>query len=139
MPEAESAPADSPFAPLLQEGLTKSGVLWLGPSEHEAQAAWFAYVDPHVYVVTGPGEQPLPSLEHETVLVLRGKDALTRILVVPAGVERLSPDDERWESATAALAKGRLNAPLLPSELPAHWAAEATVFALTPALERAHR
>lgn len=137
MPDTEHTEAQSALAPLLREGLVKSSVLWVGPSESETRAAWFAYVEPHVYLVTGGGEQELPPLTDHAVLILRAKDTRHRLLVLPAGVQRLSPQDDRWDSATAALAKARLNAPALPSQMPARWAESATVLALTPALEQA--
>lgn len=139
MPDDPSQTTETEVDARLREGLSKSGVLWLGPSETDARAAWFAYVAPHVYVVTGPGEQPLPELHDETVLVLRSRATRDRLLVLPAGVEVLHPTDERWEPATTALAAARLNAPVLPAQLPDRWAASATVYALTPDPQRAHR
>lgn len=139
MPDTEDSPPDNPLEPLLRDGLVKSGVLWVGPTETETRPAWFAYVEPHVHLVTGPGEQELLPLEDEAVLILRAKDTRHRTLVVPARVERLTPEDDRWEPATTALAKARLNAPELPAAMPERWARSATVLALTPALEHAHR
>lgn len=130
---------DPALAALIQQGLSKSGVMWLGPSPDEARAVWFAYLEPHAYVLTGEDEQPLPDLGTETTLVLRSKETRARLAVVPAEVERITPEDDRWTAATVALAKARLNANVLPSELPARWAQSASVFALTPDPARAVR
>ncbi|WP_018156721.1 hypothetical protein [Demetria terragena] len=131
-------PFEAALAANLQRGLAKSGVLWLGPTEHEAVPVWFAHLDPYVYVLTGPGEQNVPHLGDEAVMVLRDKDTRSRILVAPVEVGRLAPSHERWTGATEALAKGRLNAAALPSDLPERWATGAVVFELLPLVEDAH-
>lgn len=140
-PPSPKSPADEtppPVGRLVHEALSKSSVLWVGATPDEAVAAWFAYHDEQVLLVTGPGEQPLPFLGDEASIVLRGKDSRARLAALPCAVRVLPVDDPAWPDAAAALAAERLNADVLPAELPQRWAdTGVTVLALAPDLERA--
>ena len=59
---------------LVNEAMTKSGVIWIEIPGDRAWPAWHAWVAPNAYVVNGPGEQHLPWLPEEVVLVLRSQD-----------------------------------------------------------------
>jgi hypothetical protein len=119
-------------AALLAEAANKSGLLWVDVPGDRAWPAWHVWVEGAAYVVSGPGEQTLPALPDDVVLVLRSKDTGGRLLRVPARAEPLTPQDPRWEPATDALKAARLNAP--SGDVVGRWAAEATVTALVPQL-----
>jgi hypothetical protein len=114
---------------LVAEAAGKSGLLWVEVHGDRAWPAWHVWLDGTAYVVSGPGEQSLPWLPPEVVLVLRSKDTGGRLLKVRARTAEVSPQDERWEPVTAALKASRLNA---TGDVLARWAAEATVTALEP-------
>ena len=124
-----SAPPDQQAA-LLAEAANKSGLLWVDVPGDRAWPAWHVWVEGTAYVVSGPGEQTLPALPQDVVLVLRSKDTGGRLLRVAARAEPLTPPDPRWEPAANALQAARLNAPA--GDVVGRWAAEATVTALVP-------
>lgn len=114
---------------LFAEAAGKSGVLWIEVPGDRAWPAWHAWADDTVYIVSGPGEQTLPWLPDEVVLVLRSRDTGGRLLAVRASVRTLTPDDEQWGPATEALKAGRLNA---TGDVVTRWAQSCTVRALRP-------
>lgn len=116
-------------AALVAEAMAKSGLLWVDVPGDRAWPAWHVWVAGTAYVVNGPGEQTLPWLPERVELVLRSKDTGGRLLRVGARAEVVTPEDPRWEPATAALKAARLNA---VGDVVARWAAEATVTALIP-------
>lgn len=129
---ADDASAETPavnITALFAEAATKSGLMWVQPPEDRAWPFWHAWADDTVYAVSGPGEQTLPWLPAEVVLLLRSKDTGGRLLAVHATCEELAPQDERWAAATAALSAARLNA---TDDLLDRWARECTVRALKP-------
>ncbi|WP_137123215.1 hypothetical protein [Segeticoccus rhizosphaerae] len=119
---------------LVAEAASKSGLLWVEVPGDRAWPVWHVWVNNTAYVVSGPGEQPLPDLPDEVVLVLRSKDHEGRLLRVPAHTRRLSPEDadldDEWGTATQALKASRLNAP--PGDTVARWAHDNVVMALSP-------
>lgn len=119
---------------LVREAAAKSGLLWVQPPGQRAYAAWHVWLQDTAYVVSGPGEQTIPPLPSEVTLVLRSRDSGGRLLTLRATATALTPGDERWDAATAALKASRLNAPADDDgvELVARWAAECTVTALVP-------
>lgn len=134
-PAGEAGGAGDAVAPavnitaLFAEAATKSGLMWVQPPEDRAWPFWHAWADDTVYAVSGPGEQTLPWMPAEVVLLLRSKDTGGRLLAVHATCEEVTPDDERWAAATSALAAARLNA---TDDLVDRWARECTVRALRP-------
>lgn len=114
---------------LFAEAASKSGLLWIDVPGDRAWPVWHVWADETVYVVSGPGEQPVPWLPEEVGLILRSKDTGGRLLVVRASVREIRPGDEQWESATEALKASRLNA---TGDVVARWAQECTVRALRP-------
>jgi hypothetical protein len=122
------APATNVTA-LVGEAMTKSGVIWIEVPGDRAWPAWHAWVAPHAYVVNGPGEQHLPWLPSEVVLVLRSQDTGGRLLRVKARARVLTDTEAEWQTAVAALQAGRLNA---TDDVVERWRTECAVTALTP-------
>jgi hypothetical protein len=114
---------------LFAEAASKSGLLWVEVPGDRAWPFWHAWSNDTVYAVSGPGEQPLPWMPDEVVLVARSKDTGGRLLAVHATARTITPADEDWQPATEALKAARLNA---TDDLDARWAAECTVRAFQP-------
>lgn len=125
---------DSVDTRLIDEGMRRCALLWIEVPGGRTWPAWHVWVDHTAYVLSGPGEQPLPELPGQVVLVIRSKDTLGRLLRITADTRRLSAENrelrEEWERVTAALRAGRLNSP--PGDPVARWAEHNTVTALTP-------
>ena len=81
VPASTSAAA---VAALLGEAMTKSGLLWIDVAGDRAWPAWHVWDDGAAYVVSGPGEQPLPWLPEEVRIILRSKDTGGRLLTLRA-------------------------------------------------------
>jgi hypothetical protein len=114
---------------LVSEAMTKSGVIWIEIPGDRAWPAWHAWVAPTAYVVNGPGEQHLPWLPDEVVLVLRSQDTGGRLLRVRAKARVLGESDPEWTTAATALQAGRLNA---TDDVLERWRTECAITALTP-------
>ena len=130
-PTATTAPAASAtnVTALVGEAITKSGVIWVEVPGDRAWPGWHAWVAPNAYVVNGPGEQHLPWLPEEVVLVLRSQDTGGRLLRVKARARVLTDSDAEWQTAVTALQAGRLNA---VDDVVERWRTECAVTALTP-------
>lgn len=126
-PETSAGPVN--VTALFAEAAAKSGLMWVDVPGDRAWPFWHAWADDTVYAVSGPGEQPLPWLPDEVVLVVRSKDTGGRLLTVRASVKEVHPEDPEWEGATRALEASRLNA---TDDLQARWRAECTVRAFRP-------
>lgn len=127
-PASTDEPAANVTA-LVSEAMTKSGVIWVEVPGDRAWPVWHAWAAPHAYVVNGPGEQHLPWLPEEVVLVLRSKDTGGRLLRVPARATVLPAADPRWQTAVDALAPVRLNA---TDDVVERWRASCAVTMLSP-------
>jgi hypothetical protein len=114
---------------LFAEAASKSGLLWVDIPGDRAWPFWHAWANETVYAVSGPGEQTLPWMPDEVVLVARSKDTGGRLLTVHATARTIEPDDEEWPRAAEALKAARLNA---TDDLESRWAAECTVRAFHP-------
>lgn len=120
---------------LLDESLKKSALVWL-VVDGRTHGRWHSWLDGHLYLLTGPGEQPDPGLTDgaSTQVVVRSKDDGRHLLTVDADISLLRPADADWLAATADLAKLRLNLSH-PAEASARWAGpEFTLYRLTPRL-----
>lgn len=121
---------------LVDATMAASGILWIDTGDR-TYAAWHAWDDgrgdgsrgPTAYVVNGPGEQHLPWLPQEVVLVLRSRDTGGRVLRLRARRDVLDPADPEWEHAAAALAATRVGA---SDDVVRAWREECTVSALRP-------
>ena len=112
----------------LDASLSKSTIAWLSFEEprhidperpaapvvvpryeaHKEWSIWYGYEDGRVYVLVGPGEQPVPGLlEASSVrLIARSKDKRSEVADVECSVEVL-PKDARWDQIARDLLVGR--------------------------------
>jgi hypothetical protein len=120
---------------ILDEALKKGALIWLqiGSRSH---ARWHARAGDHVYLLTGPGEQPDPGLASGAAVrvVVRSKDNRHRLIAFDADVSTLQAGDTDWETATAELAKARLNLSDADSAATRWTAQEFALYRLTPRL-----
>ncbi|WP_270888355.1 hypothetical protein [Pedococcus sp. 5OH_020] len=114
---------------LFAEAASKSGLMWVQPPHERAWPFWHAWAQDTVFVVSGPGEQMLPFLPEDVLVLVRSKDTGGRLLTVHARVQEIRAGDELWETATEALKAGRLNA---TDDMVQRWSRECTVRALRP-------
>ena len=114
---------------LVAEAMTKSGIIWLEIPRDRAWPVWHAWVPPSAYVVNGPGEQHLPWLPEEVVVVLRSQDTGSRLLRVRARTHIVRDTDPEWQPAVSALLATRLNA---VGDVEQRWRSECAVTAITP-------
>lgn len=127
-------PSDGFRNALVEEAMKKTGVCWVrwagGSRDHPV---WHAWHDGAAYVISGPGEQPLPGAgEAESATVTaRTKDSRARLVVWHARVTVLPPRSAEWDQAVELLQAGRLNL-LDPDRVRERWADECTVTRLTP-------
>ena len=88
------------------------------------------------YVVSGPGEQPLPGLADSgrVTVIVAGSQAPGGVLSWTATVSRVEPGSPEWDEVIGPLVAGRLNAVLPDAETsPAQrWAGSGAVFRLAP-------
>lgn len=126
VPASTSAAA---VAALLGEAMTKSGLLWIDVAGDRAWPAWHVWDDGAAYVVSGPGEQPLPWLPEEVRIILRSKDTGGRLLTLRAHTHVLEPGSPEWDKAAELLRASRLNA---VDDSLTRWAETCTVTALVP-------
>ena len=133
MTQSDALPELTPA--LVAELGKKTAVSWLryGAEAGPAHAAWHVWLDDALYVVSGGTEQPLPGIERATrvEVTMRSKENGGRLITWVADASRLTPVDELWEPATAALVAGRLNLPDLATAA-AGWAESSVVTRLAP-------
>lgn len=128
-----------PWAPpaLAAEATRRAGLLWLAvPGQDRPYPAWHAWLNGSAYLVTGPGEQPLPGLRGADVVAVTvaAKDPPGRVVTWRARVRRVEPGSPEWEAAAGPLAAGRLNGAHQPGETSpvARWARSGAIYALGP-------
>jgi hypothetical protein len=140
---------------LIAEATKRAGLVWISVPGHDrpypawhiwrpgaAQADGASPPPPGAaYVVTGPGEQPLPGLGEDGLLqagqvtvTVPSKDSGGSLISWTAAVSRVAAGSAEWEAVCGSLAAGRLNAVLEPGEtsLTQRWARSATIFRLAP-------
>jgi hypothetical protein len=122
-------PSAAAVAALLGEAMTKSGLLWVDVAGDRAWPAWHVWDDGAAYVVSGPGEQPLPWLPEEVRVILRSKDTGGRLLTLRAHTHVLEPGTPEWDKAAGLLRASRLNA---VDDSLTRWAQACTLTALVP-------
>jgi hypothetical protein len=118
---------------IIAEATKKSDLIWLGSDDWLPTAAWHVWHNGSAFVVTGPGEQPLPSIRDlpTAAVTVRSTDNLARVVTWEALVWRIDPGSEDWDEVVPLLLAKRLNLPDGPAAA-ARWAAECTVIRLEP-------
>jgi mutator protein MutT len=121
--------AGAPEPALIAEATRRAGVIWLTvPGRDRAFPAWHIWRDPPgaAYLVTGPGEQPLPGLADagRVTVTVPSKETGGALVTWTGDVHRVDPGSPEWDAAIGPLAAGRLNAELDPTA--------AAVFRLMP-------
>lgn len=122
-----SEPAPRPA--LIAEATKRAGVIWIkAGGSGRPRPAWHLWQDGAAYVLTGPGEQPLPGLADagQVTVLVPSKESGGLLVTWQAEVSRVKPDSPGWRSVIAALTAGRLNAVLRPRP-------GTSVYRLTPA------
>lgn len=114
---------------LVNEAMSKSGLFWIDVVDDRVWPAWHVWDDGKAYVVSGPGEQPLPWLPREVTLILRSKDTGGRLLTIRAATEILYPGVPEWSHAAELLKAERLNA---SDDSLTRWAEHCTITRLIP-------
>jgi ADP-ribose pyrophosphatase YjhB (NUDIX family) len=126
-----TAPAD-----LIADATRRAGLMWLSvPGQDRPCPAWHVWGAGVAYLVTGPGEQPLPGLAGADVVgvtVTAGSSG--QLVTWQARAHRVEPGSREWDAAARLLAPSRLNGSLgHPQTPPAQrWAATGAVYGLTP-------
>ncbi|HEY5985258.1 MAG TPA: NUDIX domain-containing protein [Streptosporangiaceae bacterium] len=127
----------------IAEATKRAGLLWLTiPGREQPRPAWHVWraegLPPPgaAYVVTGPGEQPLPGLGEASRVTVTVASSQTggRLVSWTAVVSHVEPGSADWNAVIGQLASRRLNAALAPWEdSPAQrWARSGAVFRLSP-------
>ncbi|RNI19456.1 hypothetical protein [Flexivirga caeni] len=111
--------------------LAKSKVAWLLVPPDLTVPCWYAGAGDTAYIVTGEGEQPIPTLPAELRIILRDKETRAAIGPLPARATRVLPDSPEWATATAALLATRQNTPA--GDRAAFWAEHGAVWSVTVA------
>ena len=126
---------------LIEEACRRSGLVWLQiERDDRAYAAWHAWHDGAVHVVTGGAEQPVPGLVDacagagRVTVTVPSKETRGRLVAWVAKPSILAPGTEQWTAAADALHATRLNAPD-GEEQPARWARESVLVRLEPTAE----
>ncbi|UED84333.1 hypothetical protein [Streptomyces profundus] len=121
---------------LIEESAKKSALVWVRGPEGPPRALWHVWHEGAVWLVGGPGEQPLDGLGladgARATVSCRSKDKGGRLVVWPAEVAEPAPDDQVRAAAVVELATKRLNAPDTAA-LAERWNAECRVLRFTPA------
>jgi hypothetical protein len=119
-------------AALVAEACTKSGVVWVKPTDGlRFQLAWHVWHASAVHVVYGVDEQMLPLLTGAVEVIVRSKDTNGRVAAFLARAEVLPARSPEWEAAADALSAARLNA-RDSDEQRERWASGGLISRLTP-------
>jgi len=140
---SETTPSPQQPPALIAEATKRAGVIWIAvEGQDRPRPAWHIWRTGRgpespgaAYVVTGPGEQPLPGLAgsgRATVIVAGGPGASP--VTWTAAVSRVEPGSGEWDEVIGPLIAGRLNAVLAQTETsPARrWAQTGAIFRLAP-------
>lgn len=128
-------------AAALEVAMKGPGVVWLGPVPGQAPPTgaptttgpvWHVWSDGAAYLLTGPGEQPLPGVLPGRCcqVTVRGSHG-GRALSWTAHVDALDPDSAEWAEVASKLAAGRLNGGDPAAVLPT-WPGRLRILCLRP-------
>ncbi len=128
-------------AGVLDAAMRAAGVVWLSPEPSAPGAesvppttgpVWHVWADGACYLLTGPGEQPLPGIVagRQCQVTVRNS-AGGRALTWPAFVEEVDPADPTWAAIAPKLAAARLNGGD-PVAVVATWPGRLTILGLRP-------
>lgn len=126
---ATPAPAPVNVSAVLSEAMSKSSLFWVEAPDGRTWSVWHVWSDGTAYVVSGPGEQPLPWLPAEVHLILRSKDTGGRLLTTRAQASVVEPGTPEWAAAADLLKAERLNA---VDDSLTRWAQQCTITAFRP-------
>jgi hypothetical protein len=120
---------------LVAELAKKTSTCWLR-YDGETHAAWHAWVDGALCLVSGGEEQRLPGIEElgpgdRVEVIMRSKENGGRLVTWVAEPHVVRPGDELWEPVTTALVAGRLNLDDLGTAAD-EWAERSVVTRLVP-------
>ena len=106
-----------PSYALVAEATKRAGLVWLTvPGQDRAYPAWHLWREPPgaAYLVTGPGEQPLPGLAGAdwVAVTVPSKQARGALVTWTAAVGRVDPGSAEWDEVIGPLRAARLNADL---------------------------
>lgn len=114
-------------------GRASTGPSSTGPSS--TGPVWHVWADGACYLLTGPGEQPLPGIVHGgRCRVIARNGAGGAAITWPAAVEALDPAEPEWATVAPKLATGRLNGGDPVAVVPT-WPGRLTILRLRPAGE----
>ena len=131
---------------LIAEATKRAGLIWITIGTHgHPYPAWHIWRPApgagsqppgDAYLVTGPGEQPLPGLRagDQVGVTVASSQTGGALVTWTADVSRVEPGTREWDEVIGPLVAGRLNAVLAPGETsPAQrWARSGAVFRLSP-------
>lgn len=123
----------SEVPPLVAEAMKKAGLVWIATAGERPNPAWHVWSDGAMYVLTGPGEQPLPGLTSadRCAVTVPSSDKGGRIVTWAGAVSRVDPASETWTQVVPLLHAVRLN--LSDGEsAEQRWAAECAVLRVEP-------
>jgi len=138
----EDGADESTEASAAVEGAMKgAGVVWLSPDQgptgtpmHPSSTGpvWHVWSEEACYLLTGPGEQPLPGIVHGARCQVTARDrAGGRAITWAATVEAVDPAGPEWGSVAPKLAAGRLNGGD-PVVVVSTWPGRLTILCLRP-------
>jgi len=144
MSQTPSGPQPPPA--LIAEATKRAGLIWIAiDGQDRPRPAWHIWrtgppARGAAYVLTGPGEQPLPGLAAAALVtvIVAGSQTGSGQVTWTADVSEVKPGSSEWDEVIGALVAGRLNAVLAEGETsPAQrWARSGAVFRLAPAAAR---
>jgi len=144
MSQTPSGPQPPPA--LIAEATKRAGLIWIAiDGQDRPRPAWHIWrtgplARGAAYVLTGPGEQPLPGLAAAALVtvIVAGSQTGSGQVTWTADVSEVKPGSSEWDEVIGPLVAGRLNAVLAEGETsPAQrWARSGAVFRLAPAAAR---
>jgi hypothetical protein len=123
-------------AALVDAATKKAGLVWVRGTAPalRPQAVWHLWSEGALFVLTGGIEQPPPAgLEPGGTawVTVPSKDKGSRLVTYRVAVDVVAPDQPAWADLVPALVAKRLNLPD-GEAAPQRWAAECTLWRLTP-------